>query len=226
MAIFDEDAPVYDQWFAMKLGKYADEVETDILFNLLAPYKGMNVLDVGCGTGNMAIKLAGMGCQVTGIDVSREMLKRAEEKTLEAGLSIKYIHGDIKEMDYENVFDGICSNTAFEFFTEKEKSLDKMLDAVKPGGRVVVGTINKDSDWYDYYEEEISKDNSFFHIFKYASFISEEEMKDMRKENFIDMKKGLYLPPDIPESLIKKEIDQMFKIDGKRGGYICGLWIK
>lgn len=226
MAIFDEDAPVYDQWFEMKLGKYVDEVETEILFELLAPYNGMNVLDVGCGTGNMAIKLARMGCKVTGIDVSLEMLKRAEEKTEEEGLSIQYIHGDIKEMDYENVFDGICSNTAFEFFTEKEKSMGKMLLAVKPGGRVVVGTINKDSDWYDYYEEELRNDNSFFHIFKYASFVTESELKGMEEGKFIQMEKGLYIPPGIPETLIRKDIDQMFKIDGKRGGYICGLWIK
>ncbi|TCS85230.1 methyltransferase family protein, partial [Keratinibaculum paraultunense] len=37
-------------------------------------------MDVGCGTGNFSIKLAKMGCEVVGIDVSKEMLKVAEEK--------------------------------------------------------------------------------------------------------------------------------------------------
>ncbi|AMP20963.1 hypothetical protein AZF37_07130 [endosymbiont 'TC1' of Trimyema compressum] len=76
MAIFDKDASIYDAWFDMKLGKYADVVETAIAFDLLKPQKGMRILDVGCGTGNFSIKLAKLGCEVTGIDVSEEMLKK------------------------------------------------------------------------------------------------------------------------------------------------------
>ena len=46
MAIFDEDASIYDSWFDMKLGQYADSVETAIAFDLLKPKKGMEILDV------------------------------------------------------------------------------------------------------------------------------------------------------------------------------------
>jgi len=40
----------------------------------------MNVLDVGCGTGNFSIKLAKLGCNVTGIDISDNMLNIARKR--------------------------------------------------------------------------------------------------------------------------------------------------
>ena len=47
---------------------------------LTSPEKHHRVLDVGCGTGNFSLKLAGYGCEVTGIDLSEEMLAQARHK--------------------------------------------------------------------------------------------------------------------------------------------------
>lgn len=189
MAIFDGDAPIYDHWFEMKIGHYADKVETKVLFGMLGAKPGMHILDVGCGTGNMAIKLAEMGVQVTGIDASEEMLKIAREKAEKRGLSISFFQKDITEAGWKDHFDGVCSNTAFEFIECKEKAVEKMLEVVKPGGRVAVGTINRDSDWYDFYEEELKKEDSFFKIFKYASFITEKEMEKFCPSHFVRWKR-------------------------------------
>jgi ubiquinone biosynthesis O-methyltransferase len=226
MALFDGEASAYDTWFSVKLGKYADEIETKLLFDLLQPQSGMKILDVGCGTGNISIKLARMGCKVTGIDVSAKMLEMAKTKTALESLDIEYFMQDIYETDYQNDFDAICSNTAFEFLPDKEKAIEKMLQAVKQGGKIVIGTINKNSDWYDYYAEEIKKENSFFSIFKYAHFISDDEIVNLSKKHFVKLEKGLFLPPTTEENAIIAENDIMQYEKGTRGGFLCSLWIK
>ena len=80
MQIFDEGAATYDGWYRTKLGQFVDAVETRLAFDLLKPKEGQKVLDGGCGTGNFSIKLASLGCVVTGIDVSTEMLNVARTK--------------------------------------------------------------------------------------------------------------------------------------------------
>ena len=226
MALFDADAALYDGWFTTKMGAYADEVETGILLRLLNPRKGMRILDVGCGTGNMSIKLARMGCEVTGIDVSTEMLKHAERKANALQLSIDFMAQDIYAFDRENSFDGVCSNTAFEFLPHKEAAIAAMLKAVRQGGNVAVGTIHRESDWYDFYREELRKENSFFSIFQHAAFVSADEMRRMFPDKLITVETGLYLPPTVDEQLIGRETDHRYKNDGARGGYLCGLWRK
>lgn len=225
MAIFDTDAPIYDTWFEVILGQYADCVETKIIFDLLKPKKGMHILDVGCGTGNFSIKLAKLGCHVTGVDVSGAMLEKARENAKKEGVDVTFIEEDISTMAFEDVFDGVCSNTALEFFGDKEKAIATMLRSVKKEGLVVVGTINKESSWYDFYAKELEKENSFFAIFKYASFISEKEMKAICTDNLIQIKKGLFIPPDIEEAIIDlNDLEQT--VAGEKGGFICGQWKK
>ncbi|MDD2518149.1 MAG: methyltransferase domain-containing protein, partial [Synergistales bacterium] len=80
MAVFDDQAKKYDQWYMTSLGRHVDETETRCALELLRPGPGMKVLDVGCGTGNFSIKLVRLGCDVLGIDISREMLAVAGEK--------------------------------------------------------------------------------------------------------------------------------------------------
>lgn len=78
--IFDEDAATYDGWYDTKLGRFVDVVETRLAFDLLKPENEQRILDAGCGTGNFTLKLAHIGCVVTGIDVSAEMLNVARNK--------------------------------------------------------------------------------------------------------------------------------------------------
>jgi ubiquinone/menaquinone biosynthesis C-methylase UbiE len=226
MAIFDADAAVYDNWFETKMGAYADAVETGILLRLLNPQKGMRILDLGCGTGNIAFKLVRMGCEVTGIDVSAEMLRQAKAKAEQLNLAVEFIQQDVYAFDRENSFDGVCSNTALEFLPRKEAAIAAMLRAVKKGGNVAVGTINRESGWYDFYMEELRKDNSFFSIFQHAAFVSADEMRQLFPDKLLSVETGLFLPPTVDEQLIGIETDQRYQNEGMRGGYLCGLWRK
>ncbi|WP_345790878.1 class I SAM-dependent methyltransferase [Neobacillus drentensis] len=50
------------------------------LIELLAPRKGEKILDLGCGTGDLARKLAGFGAEITGVDKSAKMIEQARSK--------------------------------------------------------------------------------------------------------------------------------------------------
>lgn len=67
---------------------------------------GGQILDVGCGTGTISILLAEAGYQVTGVDLSPDMLAIAYEKTLSLGLRISYVNQDMCRLTGFNDVDG------------------------------------------------------------------------------------------------------------------------
>lgn len=224
MAVFDKEANLYDDWYKTKLGNFVDEVETKCILDLFKVEKGMKVLDVGCGTGNFSIKLAKMGCEVIGIDISEEMLKVAEEKAKKEGLNIKFYNMDVYNMEFEaDYFDGIVSVTAFEFLEEPEKAIEEMFRVLKPNGYLLIGTINKDSAWGEMYLSKEFQENS---VFKYANFKTVEDMKSYKKDHLVDIKECLFIPPTIEEEYISMEKERELSKEGKRGGFICALWKK
>ena len=60
----------YARWRSSRLGQITDALEQQLLFELLGPVADKTLLDVGCGDGELASKLARRGAIVTGLDVS------------------------------------------------------------------------------------------------------------------------------------------------------------
>lgn len=69
---------------------------------------GANLLDLACGTGELSIRLSQAGFQVTGIDLSEDMLSVAQAKTMEAGEAIFYLEQDMSHLEGLPVFDLVC----------------------------------------------------------------------------------------------------------------------
>ncbi|MCK5764219.1 MAG: methyltransferase domain-containing protein, partial [Clostridiales bacterium] len=116
MSVFDKEAMTYDDWYKTKLGSFVDEVETACIFNMLDFPRGSKILDVGCGSGNYSIKLAELGYEVTGVDMSKEMLKKAKEKAESGNIKIDFREMNVYELDFDDEsFDAVFSITAFEF---------------------------------------------------------------------------------------------------------------
>lgn len=223
MAIFDKEAVNYDVWYKTKFGSFIDKVETDLCLNLFKVDKNIRVLDIGCGTGNFSIKLAKMGCKVTAIDISDEMLKIAKEKAKNEGLDIEFHNMDLYNLEFEDgYFDAVFSMAAFEFVKESQKAINEIFRVVKESGKILIGTINKDSKWGELYLSEEFQKNT---VFKYADFKTIEDLKRLNSDKLLDTGECLFIPPTSEETDInidkEKELSKT-----ERGGFICALWKK
>lgn len=67
------------------------------------------ILDMGCGTGTAALKLAEKGYQVTGIDLSKEMIALAKEKSIQSNKKIEFLQVDMEEYSKPKAFDMVVS---------------------------------------------------------------------------------------------------------------------
>ena len=223
MAIFDGYASDYDGWYQGKKGSFVDDVETGLVFKLLEIKSGMKILDFGCGTGNFSIKLVKMGCKVTGVDVSSEMLKIARAKAIKQGLDIEFAQCDIDALaPADTNYDAAVSLATFEFIKNPLNTLTQLFGVVKSGGKVLVGTIAKDSEWGKLYESEDSRNNS---VFKYANFWTLQDMTSWEKDRLLDAGECLFIHPLAKEDEFCVEREN--ELRGKRkGGFICALWKK
>jgi len=101
--------------------------------------KPVEILDIGCGTGNVTIPLAEMGYSMTGLDFSPEMLSIAENKAREKGFSICWLQQDMRKADLGGKrFDLVISMTDSLNYLADCRELGLVFNRVKgllkPGG--------------------------------------------------------------------------------------------
>ena len=108
---------------------------------------GKRVLDVGAGTGNLAVTAAKMGADVTAIDLSPQLLEIGKQRSLDEGLSIEWQLADAEELPFEdNSFDVVTSVFGAMFAPRASHTAGELLRVVKAGG--VVGFTAWASDGY------------------------------------------------------------------------------
>jgi len=90
---FSLEARFYDKIW----GKRDYDADVKFLADFFRKYHCRSVIDIGCGTGNHALRVSKMDYQVTGVDVSSTMLEIAKAKDKEA--KIKFIKGDMKKLE-------------------------------------------------------------------------------------------------------------------------------
>ncbi len=123
----------------------SDEVVTDLIWRLLDLAPGMSLLDLGCGDGDLANRLAARGCEVTGLDSSTVFLDRARANAAAAGLTVEYVAGDMRDIPWTARFDRIINwSTAFGYFDDaaNRRVLDGIVRALRPGGRLAMDLDN------------------------------------------------------------------------------------
>ncbi len=109
--------------------------------------RGARILDLGCGTGLHAIELQRRGYHVVGYDLSLAMLARAADEAQDRGQTMNFVHGDMREMTYEDTFDGIYSwSTSFGYFDEEKNAqvIGRVQKALRKGGQFLLDVVNRD----------------------------------------------------------------------------------
>lgn len=131
-----------------------------LLFDNLELRRGLNILDVGCGTGFPLFHLAhlhGSSCRVTGIDVWAEGLERARVKLETYGLSnVGIIRADAAAMPFaDGEFDLIVLNLIVNNLADPEAALAECFRVAKPGARAVLTSnlVSHMQTFYDFYQE-------------------------------------------------------------------------
>jgi SAM-dependent methyltransferase len=117
----------------------------ELAWRLLDIRPGMSVLDLACGHGEMAGRLAALGCQVTGLDSSAVFLDRARADADAAGISAEYVTGDMRQLPWRSRFDRVVNwSTAFGYFDDAANRavLDGIARALRPGGRLAMDLDN------------------------------------------------------------------------------------
>jgi SAM-dependent methyltransferase len=142
--LFDED---YLHFFAGRLAEEATDVEASTIWTLLSLGTGTEVLDLACGHGRIANRLAGMGARVTGLDATPLFLDVARADADRRDVSVEYVQGDMRAIPWTDRFEAVVSwFTAYGYFDDAQNRavLAQVHRALRPGGRFLIELIHKD----------------------------------------------------------------------------------
>ena len=130
-------------WWDQKVGE-ADLFHTHIIhpavFELLALSSGVRVLDVACGNGNLARRMAALGASVVAIDFSEPLLERARARSVAAGDDVDYRRVDVtvrSELDQLGCFDAIVASMALHDIADIDPLFEALPALLAPHGRFV-----------------------------------------------------------------------------------------
>jgi SAM-dependent methyltransferase len=102
----------------------------------------LRVLDLGCGDGTTALPMARLGADVTGVDISRNLVEAGNRRAHEAGLAnCRFQHGDAASLSElaDASFDLVVSIFGAMFCPKPFEAAKEMVRVTRPGGRIVMG---------------------------------------------------------------------------------------
>lgn len=144
VAFFDDE---YLKIYLHQFTPERTELEVDFIESALAPAPGDAVLDLACGSGRHAIRMARRGYRVTGVDFNPRYLELAAAEAERAGVTVEWVARDMRELDFAGRFDRVYSFfTSFGYYSdeENEEVLGRVARALRPGGCLLLDMMNRD----------------------------------------------------------------------------------
>jgi len=133
-----------NEWDASRYNRHAHFVSELGLpvVELLNPEKGEKILDLGCGDGTLAMEIVQRGAEVVAVDLSKEMVKKAQEK----GLNAKVMSAT--ELSFSETFDAVFSNAVLHWVRDSRLAVEKIANSLKKGGRFVAEFGGHGNVWH------------------------------------------------------------------------------
>jgi len=114
-----------------------------------APFKGLRILDIGCGGGLLAEPMARLGADVVGADAAERNIPVAQVHAEQSGLTIDYRHTTAEAMaEAGEQFDVVLNMEVVEHVADPQAYLTACQQLLKPGGLMVCSTINRNPKSY------------------------------------------------------------------------------
>jgi SAM-dependent methyltransferase len=142
---FGED---YLYFYDASLTDEVSDAQADRLWQLLGLEEGVEVLDVPCGHGRIANRLAARGASVTGFDADPVFLERALADAAARSVEVDYVQGDMSSLPWEERFDLVLNwFTSFGYFDDEGNRawLREARKTLRPGGRLAIEIWNRDA---------------------------------------------------------------------------------
>jgi SAM-dependent methyltransferase len=121
------------------------------ILELVDPQAGECVLDIGTGSGGLALLAARTGARVTGIDVAEDGIERARARAVEEGLDVRFDVGDAQSLPYADAeFDVVVSTFGIIFAPDNRQAADELVRVCRPGGRLGLALMpmhSRSGDW-------------------------------------------------------------------------------
>lgn len=163
--LFDDWPERYDRWFETPAGRAVLRYESELILSLLRPGKGERILDAGSGTGIFTREFLARGAEVVGVDISPAMLRHAKKKNAPDGsprdgahwrpavsggsaMPFAAVAADMTSLPFaDGSFVKTVSVAALEFIADEKRAVAELFRVTRPGGVVVVATLNSLSPW-------------------------------------------------------------------------------
>ena len=120
----------------------------------ILPFVFGDVLDLGCGLGNLAVEAATKGCRVTAFDASPTAIADLNRRAQERGLPITARAADLRDFAFEGQFDAVIAIGLFMFFPGKaaREGLARVKELTKPRGIAAVNVLIEGTTYLDMFE--------------------------------------------------------------------------
>lgn len=136
-----------EQAWIERLGNLRNVVRQEVIARQIAPLaaRGMTVLDVGCGQGTQALRLASSGCRVTAVDPSSDLLDLCAEAALAMRFDIELLRGrieDLPELCGGRTFDLVCCHGVMMYLDDWGRAVGDLRERMTAAGRISITIRN------------------------------------------------------------------------------------
>lgn len=182
-----EIAEGYDNFYTSSIGSEIDNIEKHAVEVFLPQPGAEPILELGCGTGHWSEFLSKRSFTVEALDISDAMLAVSTGKNI---ANVRFSRGDASHLPFpDQSFNTLISITMLEFTNDPPKVIAEMHRVLKPGGILILGSLNLNST--------LGKTKDSDDTFRHARFFTRKELQELLVDfRNVRISESVYLTPD------------------------------